>query len=242
MKRLAAAFLAAALGAAVSVRAQAPGEDDFARLEAALAAAPDDLKAGNDYRMAVIAAAGEKTTAKYDRAIAFFEKLVAQNPNSANLHLNHGFAIVDKIPAAGTITQVILANSALGAFTKSLDLKPTWIGYYTRGNSYLFWPRIFMRTKYGIADLEEAMKIQKADQKRSYHVRTYISLGDGYWKMDDLAKATAIWKEGLEQFPDSAVLKSRLAQQGDDLQKLIDDSYDPSKRVDTSLQDLWSSQ
>ena len=242
MKRLAAAVLVAALGAAVCVRAQTPRDAELDRLEAALAAAPDDLKAGNDYRMAVIAVAGDKTTAKYDHSIAVFEKLVGENPSSANLHLNHGFAIVDKIPAAGTITQVILANSALGAFTKSLDLKPTWIGYYTRGNSYLFWPRIFMRTKYGIADLEEAMKIQKADQKRSYHVRTYISLGDGYWKMDDLAKATATWKEGLERFPDSVILKGRLAKQGDDLQKLIDESYDPSKRVDTSLQDLWSNQ
>jgi len=238
-----AGLLILALGAALSVRAQSPAESDVAKLEAALTAAPNDLKAGNDYRMAVIASAhGDKNTAKYDHAIAVFEKLVAENPNMSNLHLNHGFAIVDKIPAAGTITQVILANSALGSFTKSIELKPTWIAYYTRGNSYLFWPRIFMRTKYGIADLEEAMKMQKADQKRSYHVRTYISLGDGYWKMDDLAKATATWKEGLEQFPDSPALKDRLAKQGDDLQKLIDDSYDPSKRVDTSLQDLWTNQ
>jgi tetratricopeptide (TPR) repeat protein len=242
MKPLAALLLTAALGAMGHLRAQAPDEADLARLEAALAAAPDDLQAGNDYRMAVIRAAGDKTTAKYDRAIAFFEKLVGQNPNSANLHLNHGFAIVDKIPAAGTITQVILANTALGSFTRSIDLKPTWIGYYTRGNSYLFWPRIFMRTKYGIADLEEAVKIQKADRKRSYYVRTYVSLGDGYWKMDDLAKATATWHEGLVQFPDSAALKSRLGKQGEELQKLIDDSYDPSKRVDTSLQDLWTNQ
>lgn len=236
-------LLAVAVAVALTGRALAQNgwDGEAARFEAAVAAVPDDLRAGNDYRMAVIVAAkNDKNLLKYDRAIAFFSKLVADHPAASNAHLNYGFAYVDKIPAAGTITQVILANNALGEFTRSLDLHPTWIGLYTRGNSYLFWPRIFLRTKYGIADLEEALKMQKADQKRPYYVRTYVSLGDGYWKMDDLAKATAAWREGLAEFPESAALKSRLEKQGDDLQKLIDDAYDPSKRVDTSLQDLWT--
>ena len=80
-------------------------------------------------------------------------------------------------PAAGSITQVILANNALTEFSKSLEIKPSWIGYYTRGNSYLYWPRIFGRTKLGIADLEEALKIQKAEPKRGYHVRVFVALG-----------------------------------------------------------------
>jgi hypothetical protein len=149
---------------------------------------------------------------------------------------------VDKIPAAGAITQVILANNALGEFSKSLELKQTWIGLYTRGNSYLFWPRIFNRTHLGITDLESAMRMQKADKKRYFHVRTYIALGDGYWKMDDLIKASNIWRDGLVEFPDNPALKTRLAKQGDELKAVIDAAYDPNKRVDTSLQDLWSNQ
>ena len=147
---------------------------------------------------------------------------------------------MDKIPAAGTITQVILANNALGAFTRSLDLSPSWIGYYTRGNSYLFWPRIFGRTKFGIADLTEAIKIQHAERKRAFHARAFIALGDGYWKMDELDKAVATWKEGVAEFPGNAVLQERLAKQGEELKALIEGSYDPAKRVDTSLQDLWT--
>jgi tetratricopeptide (TPR) repeat protein len=220
--------------------AQAPDEAALAKLEAAVAAAPDDMRSGNDYRMAVVAAAGDRSTKLYDRAIAFFEKVVAEHPDAANAHLNYGFAYVDKIPAAGTITQVILANNALGSFTKSLELRPSWIGYYTRGNSYLFWPRIFGRTKYGIADLEEAIKIQDAGPKRPYYVRAYISLGDGYWKNDELDKAVAIWKQGLAEFPDSAALKSRLAADGDALKALMDAAYDPAKRVNTSLQEIWA--
>ncbi len=213
--------------------AQAP---DLAQLESAVTAAPDSLKAADDYRKAII------QTSQYDRAISFFEKLAAAIPQVSNAHLNYGFAYVDKIPAAGSITQVILANNALSAFTKSIEAKPTWIGYYTRGNSYLFWPRIFGRTSLGIADLNEAMKIQAAEAKKSYHARTYVALGDGYWKLDEFDKAAATWKQGLALFPDNQALKDRLAKQGDQLKALMEAAYDPGKRVDTSLQDLWSNQ
>jgi tetratricopeptide (TPR) repeat protein len=183
--------------------------------------------------MAVIAAK------EHDRCIKFFEKLVADHPKSSNAYLNYGFAYVDKIPVAGTITQVILANTALTQFTRSIELSPSWIAYYTRGNSYLYWPKVFGRTSLGSADLEQAMKMQKQDKKRSYHVRAYVSLGDGYWKMDDLAKARATWQEGLSLFPDSAALKDRLAREGDALKEYIENVLDPNKRVDTNLHELW---
>jgi tetratricopeptide (TPR) repeat protein len=245
MRRLTGALALAVLAAVAQPHAQgaaAPGTDEaaLARLEAKVAAAPDDVRAANDYRMAVVAAAGDRSVRLYDRAIAFFEKLVAEHPGVANAHLNFGFAYVDKIPAAGTITQVILANNALGAFTKALELSPSWITYYTRGNGYLFWPRIFGRTKLGVADLIEAIKFQRAGAKRDYHARAFIALGDGYWKMDEFDKAVATWKEGLGEFPNNAVLKERVAKQGEELKALIEASWDPAKRVDTSLQDLWT--
>jgi tetratricopeptide (TPR) repeat protein len=171
---------------------------DLSKLETALSADPDSIRYGSEYRQAVIQAK------EYDRSLKFFERLVSDHPKSANAYLNYGFAYVDKIPAAGSITQVILANTALGYFTKSLELQPSWIGYYTRGNSYLYWPKIFNRAHLGVDDLERAMKMQKVDKLRSYHVRAYISLGDGYWKMDDTPKAKAIWQEGAKLFPGNA--------------------------------------
>jgi len=206
----------------------------LSRLEGALKDDPNNLRYGSSYRQASIQAKG------YDRCLKFFEKLVAEYPDSANAHLNYGFAYVDKIPASGSITQVILANTALAEFTKSIELSPSWIALYTRGNSYLYWPKIFNRAHLGVADLEEALKIQQADGKRNYYVRTYISLGDGYWKMDDLASAKRVWKEGSQQFPGSAQLKARLSKDGDELKALIDGTLDPSKRVDTDLSELWT--
>ena len=217
----------------LAVAATAATIADLSKMEAALAGDPNNLRFGSEYRQAVI------QTNQYDRSLKFFEKLVTDNPKAGNAYLNYGFAYVDKIPVAGSITQVILANTALSYFSKSIELEPSWIGYYTRGNSYLYWPKIFNRAHLGVADLEQAMKLQKADKLKSYHVRAYISLGDGYWKMDDLAKAKATWQEGAKLFPNSAPLKTRLSKEGDDLKAYIEDVLDPNKRVDTDLHEIW---
>lgn len=220
----------------LSLWAAAGAVSDLARMESALSADPDSIRLGSEYRQAVIQAK------EYDRCLKFFEKLVGEHPKSSNAYLNFGFAYVDKIPAAGSITQVILANTALTNFSKSIEISPSWIAYYTRGNSYLYWPKIFNRAHLGVEDLEQCMKIQKADKLRSYHVRAYVSLGDGYWKMDDLPKAKAVWQEGARLFPANAQLKTRLSKDGDDLKAYIDDVLDPNKRVDTNLHEIWESQ
>jgi tetratricopeptide (TPR) repeat protein len=216
-------------------------------LENAVRSDPDSLRNASEYRQAVLRQTKathqkEGLPADFDKEIAFFEKLVADHPASSNAYLNYGFAYVDKIAAAGSITQVIMANTALTQFTKSIELKPTWIALYTRGNSYLYWPKIFGRAGLGVADLEKAYAMQKAEPKKSYHLRVYVSLGDGYWKTENIEKAKAIWKEGLTQFPDSQPLKDRLSKQGDDLDSYINNVLDPNKRVDTDLKELWSQQ
>jgi tetratricopeptide (TPR) repeat protein len=213
-------------------------------LEAALTADPDNLKYGSEYRQAAMKQAKalhpkEGQPDDFDRSLKFFDSIVNQHANAANAWLNYGFAYVDKIPAAGAISQVILANTALTYFTKSIEARPSWLAYYTRGNSYVYWPKIFGRALLGVADLQQAFKIQQAGPKKPYYVRVYISLGDGYWKTDELDKARAIWKEGLALFPDNLGLKDRLARDGDDLKAYIDEALDPGKRVDTDLREIW---
>jgi tetratricopeptide (TPR) repeat protein len=217
----------------------------LANLEHALAADPDNLRYGNEYRQAILLRARsvhgqEGKVQDFDRELKFFDELVARTPSAPFAYLNYGFAYVDKIPCAGAITQVILANTALSYFTKSLELKTTWIGLYSRGASYLFWPAIFGRAKLGVADLQKALELQESGPKQRYHVRTWIALGDGYWKMSDPEKARSTWIAGLREFPSNPALTERLAKQDDDLKALIDDAFDPNKRVDTDLKELWA--
>jgi tetratricopeptide (TPR) repeat protein len=206
---------------------------DLSRLESSLAADPDSLRYASEYRMEVIKANA------YDRCIAFFEKLVADHPGSAHAWLNYGYAIVDKIPAAGSITQVILANNALKQFSKSIELERSWLALYTRGNSYLYWPKVFGRAPLGVADLEEAVGLARKEAKpKRVYSRSFVALGDGYWKTGQPEKARAVWQEGLKLFPGEAQLQARLGRDGDALSAYIDDQLDPNKRVDTDLKPL----
>jgi tetratricopeptide (TPR) repeat protein len=218
------------------IKAEAANDTDSALhyLELAVAGDPDNLKYANDYRQLVI------RTQQYNRSLNFFEQTSTEHPKSANLFLNYGFAYVDKIPIAGSITQVILANNALTQFSKSIELQPSWIGYYTRGASYLFWPKVFNRAPLGVADLEKALELQQSEPQRSYYVRTYIALGDGYWKTDNLKKARATWRDGLKKFPNNPQLKRLLTLRGDALKNAIEAGFDPDVRVNTDLKELWT--
>jgi tetratricopeptide (TPR) repeat protein len=222
---------------AAGLAAVAAGDDAGAldRFEAALAADPDDLRAADQYRKAVI------RTGEYDRGIAFFDELTAAHPDSAHAWLNYGYAYVDKIPAAGAITQVILASEALARFSRSLEIERSWLALYTRGNSYLYWPKIFGRAPLGVADLEAAVAMVRDDPapKRVY-VRSWIALGDGYWKTDRKERARETWREALARFPGDPRLEARLALDDGGVDQLLYDELDPNRRVDTDLEPLWA--
>ena len=220
------------------IAAAETGELDTALdlLERATAAAPDTLRYGAEYRQAAIRAEA------YDRSIDFFEALATEHPGSPTIELQWGYAYVDKIPAAGAVTAVILANTALGHFTRAIDLDETWLALYTRGNSYVYWPPIFGRTELGIADLEKAVAMAErpeAGEPRSYHAHAYAALGDAWWRLDDLEKARQVWRRGLERIPGSTDLEERLALEGEALDEYLDAHYAIGNRVDTSLRELW---
>lgn len=203
------------------------------RFEAALLEEPNNLRFGSEYRQTVIAAEA------YERCIAFFDKLVQDHPKAPNAWMNSGYAHVDKIPVEGAITQVLLANTALGYFSSAIELEKTWLGHYTRGNSYVYWPSIFGRTPLAIEDLEKAIAISDRTEQKNYHARPWVALGDCYWRLDDLDKAREIWRKALNRFPDNADLKARLELEGEALDTFLTENYDASRRVDTNLSILW---
>jgi tetratricopeptide (TPR) repeat protein len=213
-------------------------------LEAAIIADADNLRYGSEYRRTAILRAQtlhakEGKPEDFDRPIKFFEQVVSKNPTSANAFLNYGLAYVDKVPVVDAFTRVSVANAALAQFSRSLELRPSWVGYYTRGTSYLFWPRFFGRAKLGVADLETVVKMQGAGPKKPYYAHAWVALGDGYWKIDEPEKARSAWSAGLKEFPDTPALQQRLSLQADDLKALVQGALDPKKRVDTNLKNLW---
>src|SRR5262245_24263731 len=221
---------------AVQAAQAADYEAALARFEAALQADPNNLRYGNAYRLTGVKINQAKT---YDRCIAFFKQLVADNPKAPNAWMNLGYAYVDKIPTEGAITQVLLANRAIGHFSAALELEESWLGRYTRGNSYLYWPAIFGRTGSAIADLEKAIALSQQMEKRNYHARAYRGLGEAYWRLNDLEKARQVWRGALELFPGNEELQVLLEQDDKALNALLTDHFEPGKRVDTNVSALW---
>ena len=219
--------------AAYRAAAQGQLETALHHYELALRGEPDNLRWGTQYRQVVIAAK------KYERGIRFLENLAKRHPDAANLHMNLGYAYVDKVPVEGAITQVILAGNALREFGKALELEKTWLGYYTRGSSYVYWPPIFNRTLLGIADLEEAIALAKKEPKRPYHARAWAALGDGFWRLGKRDTMRETWRKGLELYPGDPDLQERLDKPDAELDTFLLSYYELGRRVDTRLEEIW---
>ena len=127
------------------------------------------------------------------------------------------------------------------AASQAIEREPSPLAYYIRGLAALFFPEaVFHRARGGIADLEHVREMLAAQAVLPQHVHVYISLGDGYWKINDLARALAVWTDGLNRFPANTDLRARLTNRGAALDRLVQRALDPANRVDTSLFELFS--
>jgi tetratricopeptide (TPR) repeat protein len=201
--------------------------------EAALAGEPDNLRWGAEYRQVLIAAG------KYDRGLKFFAQLAKANPDAANLHLNYGYAFVDKVPAEGMFGQMALAGNALREFGRSLEIEESWLGYFSRGSLYVYWPPAFGRASLGVADLERAIELAAGEPRRAYHARAYAALGDGFWRLGRRDAMRDAWRRGLELFPASPELADRLAKGDGELDDYLLGTYALGRRLDTRLEEIW---
>jgi tetratricopeptide (TPR) repeat protein len=200
------------------------------QLERAIEADPEDLKLSADYRQAAIAAQ------RFDRSIDFFEKLAKRKGSGPNVEISLALAYVDKVPPSGDIRRLYLGRDAINALTRSIALRPCELAYYMRGVINLYYNRfIFNRTDKGVADLVQAMSTATADTPPTLLARIYAALGDGHFKLGNLAKARETWELGAAKFPDDAPLRERLAKQGQELEWAVGAALAAERRADTSL-------
>jgi hypothetical protein len=226
----AAAFACALVSAAA---AWMPPSRQIDALEQAVAADPENLKLAADYRQLAIA---ERA---FDRSVAFFERLVKRKASGPGVQISLAFAYVDKVPASGDIRRLYLGRDAMNALTRSIALRPTVLAYYVRGVINLFYNAfIFHRADKGVADLTTALGMIDMTTPPPLVLRVYTALGDGYVRLQNVAKARAVWTTGLAKFPGDAGLKSRLDSQGEALEDIVTTALTASRRLDTSLNGL----
>jgi hypothetical protein len=203
---------------------------DMAALERTIAADPENLKIAADYRQLAIAAGD------FDRPIDFLEKLARRKDSGPNIQISLALACIDKVPTSGDIRRLYLGRDAINALTKAIDRQPTVLAYYARGLVNLYYNNfIFHRTDRGVADLTHALSMVTKETLPAVTVHVYIALGDGQFRLGDVARARATWSTGAGLFPDDAALRMRLTADGPGLADIITGALTASRRVDTSL-------
>jgi tetratricopeptide (TPR) repeat protein len=240
MRRLSAwvcgAAMAALTGTAAHAAAHTPAEaaDRLTTLERQLAADTENLRLGAEYRQLAIAASAN------DRAIRFIERLADRPDAGPNTYLTLAFAYVDKVPISSAMRQLTLGRDALSALSKSIERRPSDIAFLVRGIVNLYFDNlVFHRTARGVADLEHALSLAQARGQQAVVGRILVSLGDGYWRLNNPAKAREIWRDGLTRFPNDEMLRARAAAPDPTVRGLIAHALDPDVRVDTSLRELF---
>ena len=196
--------------------------------ERAIAADPENLRIAADYRQMAIAAG------QFDRSIDYLEKLADNKGSGPNIKLSLALAYVDKVPGAGDIRKLYLGRDAVNMLTKAIAQHPTPLAYYIRGLINLYYNNfIYHRIPRGIEDFEKALSLATPETPMIW--RAYVSMGDGYWRLDQKDKARDVWKKGLDRFPDTLDLRSRLDPDEAATRKIVDRALDANNRVDTSL-------
>jgi len=211
----------------------AQGAHDLASLERAVAADPENLHAAAEYRLQSIAAAD------FDRPIVFLEKLAKRKDAGPNVQISLALAYVDKVPASGDIRRLYLGRDAINALDKAIERQPTVLAFYVRGQINLYYNNfIFKRIPRGIEDLTRALTLVTPQTLPALVARVHTSIGDGYWRLEDRAKAVEVWRTAAATFPDDAELKRRLDPDAGRVRWVVSDALNASTRLDTTLRGL----
>jgi len=239
MVRVAAVLLACAYVSAAALAGQSRAglrlglEQRLQAFEATLQTDPENLTVGGAYRTLTVEAA------LFDRAIDFLRTLAKRKGSGPNVQISLALAYADKVPTSGDIRRLYLGRDAMNALTQSIEKRPSVLAYYYRGQINLYYNRlIFHRTDKGVADLTQALSLVTPSTPAALVAKVYTALGDGYFRLEDVAHARRAWSDGLGRWPDDEGLKTRLQQEGQPLLETVTRALSAGRRSDTSLTGL----
>ena len=210
----------------------------LAEMEAPLRRSLEGYKLANSYRARCAA------YDQHDRAVKFFQDILAKEPGNQRARLELACAFVDKIPTCGGMAAIVskgtLARKSLDQLDAYLATEPeSWIGHYTRGMNHLHWPRALMHSGDAVKDFSKCVELQEKSGRnaaRAHFLRSHVCLGDAYAKNRQMDKARAAWQQGLKVFPEARELKDRLAIKDDaQLLKHVEAQRSLDHPIDTAL-------
>jgi len=146
-----------------------------------------------------------------DEVLAVYEARAKANPNDPTAQVELGEAYLQKIFEVGSGPMAgVWANKADGAFDAALALDDhNWDARFTKAVSLSFWPPIFGKQPDAIEHFQTLLSQQAGQPKNAQYAQTYLMLGNLYAQQGKSADAEAMWKQGLQQYPDNAALKEK---------------------------------
>lgn len=213
--------------------AAATGSGPLETLIRAVAAAPQDMLAGDRLRRVC------REQQAVARCVEFFEQLVAKYPYSDALRFNAALAYVDSLPNHTLLLQAAYSSHSIEHASAVLKREPdNWLALYIRGLNNLYWPLWYQRTDWSIADLTRCTQMARslpADQRHPYMALSFVALGDVYARLDQIPAAIDTWKEGLRLVP-SQQLQQRLAIAPASIHEVVEKIRNRDVPVDTGLE------
>lgn len=144
-----------------------------------------------------------KDAGKLDEAVAWFEQRAADAPNDPDVQVELGTAYVQKIlEAGGGPLAGKWAMKADKAWDRALEIDDHhWGARFRKAIGLSFWPPIFGKQNEAISHFETLIAQQEAGAAQPHFVETYKLLGNMYVQAGKADQAAALWKKGLELFP-----------------------------------------
>jgi len=153
-------------------------------------------------------------TEKIDDTIKELLAAVKADPDNAELQTALASAYTAKVAFATTPgpAQGIGFMKAVAAYNEAIRLDPNhWTARFGKAFDTSMAPEFIGMRPAAIREFEGLMTQQEARAPQPEFVRTYVRLGTLYKDAGNAEKARAIWKRGLQQFPESRPLSEALA-------------------------------
>jgi tetratricopeptide (TPR) repeat protein len=186
----------------------------LAYLQASVLADPDNMRYGNDYRLAL------RNHQMYQEEQTFFAALSKKTPGS-NVSIEYSLTYVDMMracpaPPDGLVCQAQNSYSSISILDGVLQQNPyNIIARYVRGLNDLYWPRLMRHLPQAQQDLQYAVALTRFQKSIGsvFLPDAYVALGDVFGKDGNIQAARNVWLNGLLATPtqDQALLHQRLA-------------------------------
>lgn len=217
-------------------------ERGLAYLRAAVQSGPDNLRYGNDYRLAL------RDHRRFNDEEQLFDALYKEH-NTLNVGIGLALSYVDQMrscpkPPDGLVCQAQYSSRSISLLNALLEKHPyAVIARYARGLNHLYWPTLMGHLPTSQKDLEYAVALTAFMRTSSpaFIDDAYAALGDVFGKDRQVDSAINVWRNGLQVVPTSSLLQSRLDIPRD---KVVDEMEGPIRGlgvyVDTDVVLFWT--